>query len=402
MTDVMIWDPLEKMLLGIAIANAFLYFLLYLNKGRDRDDSKEKIVFYGFTSLGVGLASSLIIGFYIHLRLPGYFINLTFYGDMFYTNWELEILRRLWLICYMSGFILFFYAYEINQKRTKFILTIIQVSLIILIFISPYNVLDPRDPVSFIGFNYASLLSYIILLQYTKWSSNEHKIIALFMFLSFILVGKGISYSLPEINSLNVIPLFISPLFLILGFIMGIIPLLFTPSNYSHTYFYWRLFVYIYIIFGLIEFVAFLFMGIPINTVIALVFSIFISIYMLFYTNKKLKPQFLGIIASVDEKEGPDILSMLARPQRITEEEVSVSKEKKICIVCKGKIGRNNIYLCPDCDTFYCLKCSNTLTTLENACWVCCAPLDPLKPVKLYKKEEDDFIKDISFEKSKE
>jgi hypothetical protein len=83
------------------------------------------------------------------------------------------------------------------------------------------------------------------------------------------------------------------------------------------------------------------------------------------------------------------LFRLTERPDHITEEEVTISKEKKICIVCKGKVGRSNIYLCPECDTFFCSTCSNTLITLENECWVCNTPIDPLKPVKQYKKEDD-------------
>jgi len=75
------------------------------------------------------------------------------------------------------------------------------------------------------------------------------------------------------------------------------------------------------------------------------------------------------------------------RPDQITEEEVSISKEKKICLVCKNELLRE-IYICPDCKTFYCKKCSKTLSDLENACWVCETPFDVSKPSKPFKKEE--------------
>ena len=73
----------------------------------------------------------------------------------------------------------------------------------------------------------------------------------------------------------------------------------------------------------------------------------------------------------------------------ITEEEVSISKEKKIYLVCKGKVLRFNNYICPECETFYCHKCARALIDLENACWVCDAPFDESKPVKPFKKEEE-------------
>ena len=57
--------------------------------------------------------------------------------------------------------------------------------------------------------------------------------------------------------------------------------------------------------------------------------------------------------------------------------------------MCKGKVTRSNIYLCPECDTFYCSKCSDALSNLENACWACDAPIDKSKPVKPFKREEE-------------
>ena len=96
-----------------------------------------------------------------------------------------------------------------------------------------------------------------------------------------------------------------------------------------------------------------------------------------------------------------DTLS-LSRPSEITEKEVSISKEKKICLVCKGKVARYN-YICPECDTFYCVNCANTLEDLENACWVCETPFDETKPVKPYKREEEIGIEisEKSLKKSK-
>ena len=83
-----------------------------------------------------------------------------------------------------------------------------------------------------------------------------------------------------------------------------------------------------------------------------------------------------------------DILKIFTKPQKLTEEEVSISKEKKICLVCKGKISRLN-YICPDCNTFYCVKCSKALGNTENACWVCETPFDESKSVKLPEKKEE-------------
>lgn len=79
------------------------------------------------------------------------------------------------------------------------------------------------------------------------------------------------------------------------------------------------------------------------------------------------------------------------KKEDITEEEVSISKEKKICLVCKGKVFGFNSFICK-CDTIYCQKCARTLSDLENMCWVCGTPFDESKPVKPYKEEEKEKI----------
>ncbi|KKK42328.1 hypothetical protein LCGC14_0967930 [marine sediment metagenome] len=83
-------------------------------------------------------------------------------------------------------------------------------------------------------------------------------------------------------------------------------------------------------------------------------------------------------------------LNVFTRPEKVTEEEVSVSKEKKICLVCKNKIARDN-YICPDCNIFYCFICKSALIDVENVCWACNAPIDPSKPVKLDKEKEEEI-----------
>ena len=88
-------------------------------------------------------------------------------------------------------------------------------------------------------------------------------------------------------------------------------------------------------------------------------------------------------------KNNLGISGIFTKPELVTEEEVSVSKEKKICLVCKRKLaGFKLAFICRECDTLYCEKCARALTKLENACWVCNAPFDENKPVKLSKKEE--------------
>jgi len=82
------------------------------------------------------------------------------------------------------------------------------------------------------------------------------------------------------------------------------------------------------------------------------------------------------------------LIRLSQRPSQITEVEVSISKEKKICLVCKGKVGGFN-FICDECGSFYCENCAKAMINLENACWFCNTPIDPSKPSKPYEKEEE-------------
>jgi len=85
---------------------------------------------------------------------------------------------------------------------------------------------------------------------------------------------------------------------------------------------------------------------------------------------------------------------------QIKEKTVTIHKERKVCLVCKGET-LGFMYICK-CGAIYCDNCAQALTNLENACWACNTPIDVSKPVKLYEENEEEikFKEDIS-EKSK-
>ena len=113
-------------------------------------------------------------------------------------------------------------------------------------------------------------------------------------------------------------------------------------------------------------------------------------IYVQIYNLKLIKTGISTETSSVKKDQQPNILAMFARPQKLTEEEVSISKEKKICLVCKGNVSGIN-YICTECGAFYCMKCSQAISKLENECWACNSPIDKSKPFKPFKKEEVDI-----------
>ena len=53
-----------------------------------------------------------------------------------------------------------------------------------------------------------------------------------------------------------------------------------------------------------------------------------------------------------------------------TEAEVQVEKEKHFCVVHRGKIT-GAVYICPECETYYCMKCATVLKKKSEKCWAC-------------------------------
>ncbi|MHA2008360.1 MAG: tetratricopeptide repeat protein [Promethearchaeota archaeon] len=80
---------------------------------------------------------------------------------------------------------------------------------------------------------------------------------------------------------------------------------------------------------------------------------------------------------------------------KISEEDVTVYRSRKICLVCKGEV-LGFMYTCK-CDAIYCENCARALTDLENICWFCNAVIDISKPSKPYK---EGYIRDKSKKKN--
>jgi len=74
----------------------------------------------------------------------------------------------------------------------------------------------------------------------------------------------------------------------------------------------------------------------------------------------------------------------ISKTIQITEKEVVIQKEKKICLVCKGEVVKF-FYVC-ECGAIYCENCARAISDLENLCWACNVPIDYSRPVKSIEK----------------
>jgi len=103
---------------------------------------------------------------------------------------------------------------------------------------------------------------------------------------------------------------------------------------------------------------------------------------------------------SEENEDVEGFFALLSSRRTFTPEEVKIYKERKICLVCKGKASRYT-FICDTCEALYCQKCADALIELENVCWVCNNPLDETKPIKSAPFETEIETKDIFTKKEK-
>ena len=399
MTEVMIWDPIDRLLWGIAISLLVICSILYFRKAKQKEIIKDKILFYGFSFFFICLAISRFFEYLSDFFISGTFRYFTFYGDYDKVSSEYSIFYKLSEIIYEIQFILIFIAFEVNIRRTKGLVSIIQIFLVILLIFLPVDS-EIYNTVVAVAFIYSSSVIIFLFFFFTRASKLEFKAIGACLLLSAVFFGIAEIISYWQIKELNIIPLIFSPLLYIIGAIMSIFVTSSNLERFSHISRYWD-FISIFNIVIIIVFeISFLIVGFPLLYLMAVNWFLVVIILLQYLIIKDIKSHEKEKIEKYDDQV--DILGMFAKPQKVTEEEVSISKEKKICLVCKGKLARYNIFLCPECNTFYCSKCANALSDLENACWVCEAPFDESKPVRLpEKKEEEVIVKNDDFKKKK-
>ncbi|MEE9377743.1 MAG: hypothetical protein V3V33_06870 [Candidatus Lokiarchaeia archaeon] len=400
MVSIILWDPYERFLKGVAIAILFLCGVYYLNRGRKRDIFNEKVIMYGLSSLLFGYALGQMWMYFAQHNYPGTFENNTFYALFDITTFKyapmLGIFTILSTICLGVGVVLFMLAFEIIFKRTKYFLTIYFTVILVLVFIFPYPYAISTFPYSFYWIYFFwlpfSFLNVVIFFMYTKWSRLEFKAIASFLIFGFVLIGTGAVLGSAGSKILNVYPLILSPILLIMGSFIVIIPTIINPRIISRTFFYWIFFGIIVIAWMVANIIISIIFSSDLSVIISNIISTIFSVVISYLILRDIKSNIILEREKSKNLKHPDILEMFIKPTKFTEEEVSISKEKKICLVCKGKISGYNLYICSNCETFYCEKCARILENMENACWVCNTPFDDSKPSKPFKKEEEDEV----------
>lgn len=358
---------------SLTIFVLFTCAFIFLSHSLKKEEINEKLLMLGFTSVSFGLAFNQFFWF-----LSEVFIYLYSFFDL------------IAILSFAIGMTIFFYIFDKTRKKTKYIPFIINLSIIpIIIFTFLTPLYSNGIFFSYVCYIFNATTFCVILLWFSMKSSEDLKIISILLLTGAILYLIGAILASFFFRKLISITPLISYFFLIAGAILFVSPTFIKIKEKAHvkialiisstTYIICLLIALYVVIFFFLEYqVHYLFyISIIVMILGSTIFLIhfFINLIKLLKTSKT-----VFIEKELEQDKG--ILSMFTRRNLITEEEISISKEKRICLVCKKKLSRD-IYICPDCSALYCKDCSSALIIIENACWVCNTPFDPLKPVKL-------------------
>lgn len=356
--------------------------LLFLLKGERQKESKGHRLMYGFAFFFFFFGTRNIFIFLSEFHYMGVLLQGAFFGE--YDQYEpiYELYISLAHTFSVLSFTSLLFGIEIYFKKTKYILSIAEASFLIFIFVLPFS-----DEVNFmfLPVSYTSIVFMIVILYFIKKSPNDLKSIAFFIYGSGTLITLGMILTNPLFKSLDIVPIFTGSIIFIIACLLCIFPLIVDPKLLAQSMSYYISSVVILALAMALLLPIILFSSLPISNKIFTIITNSVSLIVIFRSYSLIKSVFK---ATLEEDKA---LSIFIRPQKVTEEEVSISKEKKICLVCKGLLGRI-LFMCPKCNSFYCIKCAEALTNLENVCWACNEPLDPSKtftPFVIESKDKD-------------
>ena len=379
MTRTIITDPLDRFLWGVLAAVFVIGAIQYIRNAKRKESSEERWILYGFGILFIGYATVWTLWSFGELLHPGEYIGYSYTSEAdLFTN-PVDFYGFLFA---GSSLTIYIFCFEKSIKRTKYIISL-TAAILFTISLITYPIVG-KFIFTYIFTTFIWIWFILTIFYITKTASYEFKAIGSIWLIGFIIYEVGDALHNGDTKELNLVPPFLAPLMLIIGGIVMLSPAFLDPKHYLKGKVYW----FILSVFSLVLLwgmgIWFMIIG-PIDIVFFFIFIVFTlvvirTLFILDFEPRKSK-----------EGEQFELLKAFSKPQKLTEEEVSISKEKKICLVCKNTIGGIN-FLCFECGAFYCEKCFRALSELENACWACDHPLDATKPVKLSKEDIEDNI----------
>lgn len=406
MAEIAVFDYTSQMLQGVFITLTFICASLYLYRGYLQEDKKSRDFLYGFGLAYLGLALNLTIYYFMYEHIEGYYVDNTFYaffengGVIIKNPVEYEMIVRIGAVFTLVGQTVLFFFIEKNIKKTRYIMTITIFGLGCITFFVPLSL-------AFLIQAYSAILFFMfaisIVIYFIKVSKLELKAIGSLLFFGMILTLFASTIGGDTGKSLNIFPLWFAAILNIMGVIIIMLPLLAPSRHFTKAIKYWFIISAITVGMAALVYISIFIIGFEnldevgrtlyIQQGLVLLPFMAIAIILSFLSIRKAMRQ----DQSTPSKMQEDILKLFSRPQKLTEEEVSVAMDKKICLVCRNKLARD-IYLCPGCSALYCKKCASTLANMENECWACNVPFDESKPVKKKEYKEEELAMGIAIE----
>lgn len=388
MAETIIWTAPERLLFTIFLYLLFIGGYKYYSNARKKESERERNLLYGFALLILLSAVANIFYFLGVFYFQGTFENGIYIGTI---NDNLSPAHEIFAIgnsFFHGGMILFIFQFERAMRKTKYIMTCLAVVLYIIDIIIIWNTPLNRD-LWYMIFILIELLVFLQLFWLLKLTDIEFQNLGVFIIIGLMISAFAPILEQPEIKEMGIIPIELTRVIWIIGILLMIIPAFINIERIIKTNPNIILFTFLLVMIFLLVFYTVIFNLILIMAIFGYVLIILILVIVLYVHLKNVK-NFKNQGVPLETLEGKDILMAFSRPKNLTEDEISISKEKQICLVCKNKLG-GNIFLCSSCGAFYCAKCSDTLSGMENACWVCNAAFDETKPVKKEEKIEEEL-----------
>lgn len=284
------------------------------------------------------------------------------------------MISRISFSCFWIGLTIYYITYERLLNRKKHIISIASAVMSILLIVLPYELALFQVHAYAIGL--IGTYFYVTLYHLIKLSQKDLRAATgLIMIGSIFLIAALIMLD-PNSLALQVVSLtFLAPLSWMVGVILSVLPSIINPDYLVRGTSFWRVICLISPIFFLFIVIVHLIGGL----LDLAIFFIVLFILILFLNLKLNKFLKLEQVTNINPKDG--VLGVFARSKKVSEEEITMYRDQAVCLVCKGKISSFS-YICGHCKALYCEKCVRALIDMENVCWACESPLDPLKPVK--------------------
>lgn len=372
MTEVIIFEPVDRIIWLMTVFTLLAIGLLYVGRAKQRKSRNEKLLTLGFSFIFIGLALSRLMIYISSFSIEGSYINNDhiFYGNYSSENFLFLALNDIGYAIWWIFIILYYLFFEMATRRNIYAMTILNVIfLIITIFNSSFFLLLSAIDL---------VITFYFFVRWSRKSSFEVQADTSMVLMGVILFWLGFFVEIIGVRQENLI-ISSFPAFL---FIFGALMQLSNPIIKQVLFINSTLFMVVILIS---------FSYLSLNQTHFSVFLLGSVLYMLIMTYSGSKAV-MGLKA-VDLKDfkkgeeeiddGWDILRMMGKIKKgsLTEAEITLYKEQRICLVCKGRKS-GFIYVCPKCEAYYCQKCAGYVIRLDNVCWACESQLDISKPQK--------------------